>query len=137
MSLKEFIARPERKDIFGEELINGQLVLSPAPKVWHAEIVRRLRRSLASLEHKNYVLANDFACILGQDSMPAPDLAAVRLERWDKAVRSEGWLKGAPELVIEVASPSNRKLQQKAALYLENGAEQVGSSTEKLVPLPS
>jgi Uma2 family endonuclease len=38
---------------------------------------------------------------------------------------SRGWLISSPELVIEVSSPSNRKLQRKAAIYLEHGAEQV------------
>jgi Uma2 family endonuclease len=35
------------------------------------------------------------------------------------------FLEGAPELVVEVASPSNRKLNRKAVLYLEHGSEQV------------
>jgi len=57
--------------------------------------------------------------------MPVPDLAAVSAERWNRAADSDGWLTGSPELVVEVASPSNRKLEQKAGLYLAPGAEQV------------
>lgn len=57
--------------------------------------------------------------------MPVPDLAAVKQERWQHAVANESWLHNSPELVIEVASPGNRILQRKAALYLEHGAEQV------------
>ena len=126
LSLDEFLARPEREDGQTEELIEGVLIVSPAAKVWHAEIVRRLRLSLFPLERdQHYVLANDFACILGDLSMPAPDLSAVHPSRWDKAVKNDGWLEGSPELVIEVASPSNHSLQRKAALYLEHGAEQI------------
>lgn len=126
LSLDEFLARPERDDAQTEELVEGELIISPAAKAWHAEIVRRLRLSLFPLERdQHYVLANDFACILGDLSMPAPDLSAVHSSRWDKAVKKDGWLEGSPELVIEVASPSNRALHRKAALYLEHGAEQV------------
>ena len=86
-----------------------------------------LRLQLAALEDASHglVLAYDFACITGEFSMPAPDLAAVSIERWNQAEDNDGWLKGSPELVVEVASPSNCKLQRKAALYLEHGAEQV------------
>ena len=57
--------------------------------------------------------------------MPIPDLAAVGRERWQTTVERDQWLIGSPELVIEVSSPSNRKLHRKADVYLENGAEQV------------
>ena len=125
LSLEEFIARPEREDGQREELIEGELIVSPAAKVWHAAIVGRLRANLAPLREHGFMVENDFACILGRRSMPAPDLAAVSIERWNQAEDNDGWLDGAPELSVEVASPSNRKLQQKAVLYLEHGAEQV------------
>jgi Uma2 family endonuclease len=125
LSLEEFMLRPDREDGQKEELIEGELIVSPAAKVWHAAIVRRLRGKVAPLEELGYIVGNDFACTLGGRSMPAPDLAAVSLERWNHAEDNDGWLEGAPELAVEVASPSNRKLQRKAVLYLEHGAEQV------------
>jgi Uma2 family endonuclease len=125
LSLKEFMGRPEREDGQREELIEGELIVSPAAKVWHAAIVRRLRVQLAQLEKAGFVLAYDFACVLGRISMPAPDLAAVSVERWNEAEDNDGWLEGSPELVVEVASPSNRKPKRKAVLYLEHGAQPV------------
>jgi len=125
ITLGEFIARPEREDDQREELIEGVVVLSPGPQHWHAWTVEQLREQLAPLKKKGYVLMNDFSCILGDRSMPVPDLAAIRKDRSDQAMRNGGWLEGSPELVIEVSSPSNRKLQRKANLYLEHGAEQV------------
>lgn len=124
LRLEEFMARPEREDGQREELIEGELVLSPTSKPIHTEITKRLYRLLLPVE-PGYQVLNDFACVLRPDSMPEPDLAAVRLERWQEALRSQTWLEGSPELVIEVASPTNRKLSLKAALYLEHGAEQV------------
>ena len=125
LSLEEFLRRPDRDDGQREELIEGELILSPSAKAWHADIVRRLQRRLVPLEGKGYALVNDSSCILGKHSMPAPDLAAVTEGRWQQAVANEGWLQGSPELVIEVASPGNRNLHRKAELYLQHGAEQV------------
>ncbi len=125
LTLDQFLARPERDDGQREELIEGELVVSPGAKVSHAEIVRRLHKILSPLEEQGFVVSNHFSCVLKPDSMPVPDLAAVANGRWNAAVTADTWLDGSPELVIEVSSPSNRKLFRKAAVYLEHGAEQV------------
>ena len=125
ISLEEFIDRPDREDNRREELIEGEVILSPGAKVWHAGIVSRLRDALAPLSGKGYILLNDFACILGSISMPIPDLAVVTEQRFKVAEASADWLQGSPELVVEVSSPSNGKLHRKADIYLEHGAEQV------------
>jgi Uma2 family endonuclease len=52
-------------------------------------------------------------------------LLVVRRERMMEAVRRNDWMQGAPDLVVEISSPSNRRLQSKADLYLRHGAEQV------------
>ncbi len=125
LTLEEFLARPERDDWQREELIEGELIVSPGPKVSHAYIVEQLRESLRPLRKRGFVVSNDFSCILLPHSMPVPDLAMVRQERWQAAIGADTWLEDSPELVIEVSSPSNRRLPRKAALYLEHGAEQV------------
>jgi Uma2 family endonuclease len=126
ITLEEFIARPDREDDRREELIEGELIVSPGARTDHSEIVELLREQLsAGLNQKGYVLRYDFSCVLGSHSMPGPDLVAVTRARWDQAVKAKDWLTGSPELVIEVSSPSNRKLLNKAGLYLDHGAEQV------------
>jgi Uma2 family endonuclease len=125
ITLEEFLARPDREDDQREELVEGAVLVSPGPRADHSEIVDRLRDQLNDLKQQGYVLRNDFSCILGDRSMPIPDLAVVTRKRWDKAVKGQTWLTGSPELVIEVSSPTNRKLERKAALYVERGAEQV------------
>ena len=125
LTLEEFIARPGREDWQKEELIEGELIVSPGAKVSHAYIVDQLRKGLRPLEKQGFVVGNDFSCILRPRSMPIPDLAVVGNERWIEAARADAWLENSPELVIEVSSPSNRKLYVKAAVYLEHGAEQV------------
>jgi Uma2 family endonuclease len=125
VSLEEFLARPEREDGQREELIDGEVVVSPNVKADHTEVVRRLSQELLQpLARQGFVILTDFACLLEQRSLPNPDVGVVRKETWDAALRCD-WLREAPSLAIAVASPGNRKLQRKAALYLDHGAEQV------------
>jgi len=124
ISLEEFLVRPDREDNQREELLEGELLVSPSAKLSHAMIVTRLRIGLTPLEHKGFMLVNDSACIVGQ-SMPIPDLAAIAQSRIQPTVDKDGWLEGSPELVIEVSSSSNLRLHRKADIYLDYGAEQV------------
>jgi Uma2 family endonuclease len=125
MSLKEFQARSPRTDGEREELIEGELVVSPDPKADHAYIVEMLREALRPLLAEGYFITNHSSCVLPPRSMPSPDLFVVRRERMMDAVRRRDWIHGAPDLVIEISSASNRRLQTKADLYLRHGAEQV------------
>jgi Uma2 family endonuclease len=125
MSLEQFQARSPRTDGGREELIEGELVLSPDPKADHAYIVEMLREALRPLLVEGYFITNNSSCVLPPRSMPSPDLFVVRRERMMDAVRRRDWIQGAPDLVIEISSSSNRRLQTKADLYLRHGAEQV------------
>ena len=125
LSVDEYLQLPPREDGLQDELIEGEIVLSPSAKPLHAKIVRSIARMIEPLEALGYRLATDFGCRLGERSLPGPDLAAIRTERWESV--GDEYLLGSPELVVEVFSPSNRKalMAQKAALYLQYGAEAV------------
>jgi len=126
LTVDEYLSLPPREDGQKDELIEGEIVLSPSAKPLHAKVVARLFEMLKPLEAVGYARAMDFGCRLGKHSLPGPDLAATRAERWN-AIGEDEYLGGSPELVIEVFSPSNRKalMAQKAALYLQHGAETV------------
>lgn len=126
VSVEEYLELPPREDGVTDELIEGEIVLSPSAKPLHAKIVRRLLKLLEPVEASGYELGTDFGCILGDYSLPGPDLAAIRSKRW-KALKHEEYLRDSPELVIEVFSPANRKglMAHKAALYLQHGAQAV------------
>jgi Uma2 family endonuclease len=125
MSLREFQARTAREDGWREELIEGELVVSPDPKADHAYIVEMIREALRPLLLQGYFITNNSSCVLPPRSVPLPDLFVVRRERMMEAVRRGDWIEGAPDLVVEISSASNRRLQSKADLYLRYGAEQV------------
>ena len=126
LSVEEYLRLPPREDGVSDELIDGEIVLSPSAKPLHAKIVRRLMKLLEPLESRGYELGKDFGCILGEYSLPGPDFAAIASQRWNNLGQDE-YLQGAPELVVEVFSPANRRglMAQKAALYLQHGAKAV------------
>ena len=124
LSVDEFLERPEREDGYFEELIDGEVIVSPCVKKPHNDVVRRIERLLLPLEQQGFVVHGEVACRLSNYTLPNTDACAIRKERWD-AVADDDFIREAPALAVEVASPSNRKLRQKAAQYLEHGAEQV------------
>jgi Uma2 family endonuclease len=61
------------------------------------------------------------------DTLRGPDVGIVRQERKPKGKGVEGWLEGAPDVVVEVAgdAQTTTSLLQKASEYLRAGAQQV------------
>lgn len=128
LTIEQFLKRPPRTDGQREELIEGEVCVSPNVKRGHTEIVRRLGIAFRPLENLGYVILTDFACAFmpkrrGQ-SLPNPDLGVALATEWN-AVPNNAWLDRSPALVVEVNSPGNRQLQRKAAIYLDHGAVQV------------
>ena len=113
------------------ELVRGRVVREPHPAYGHGQLqvalAERLRRHLR--EHApELVCTGPFGVITetGPDTVRGPDLAVLRRDRLS-SLRRSGFLDGAPELAIEIVSPSNRaaEIQAKVAEYLEAGAELV------------
>ena len=125
VTVEEFLLRPLRTDGFQEELIEGEIYLSPNTKPIHSDIAARLFRRLLPLEQKGFTVLGQVACRLSDVSLPNTDVCVFRKEIWETAVATNEYPRQSPALVIEVHSPTNRKLQRKAALYLEGDAEQV------------
>lgn len=117
---------------FRDELIEGERVLSPSPVSPHAAIIDQLRDILAAqlsqISGEQLRLVQETGVKFrrpssGLDSIPVPDLMIVPEEQWRRAVKNRSWFEGAPLIVIEVISPSERRMRrmQKVGLYLEMG----------------
>ncbi len=127
VSIEEYLAY-QAPPGFRDELIEGEIVLSPDPKPSHSKICKNLVTKLDSLVNRqlfevclatNMVLERD-------DSMPSPDVFIIDRERWLSAIREDEYPRGSPQLPIEVHSPSNRPgLLRKIELYLRNGSKAV------------
>ncbi|MEM9186200.1 MAG: Uma2 family endonuclease [Planctomycetota bacterium] len=100
------------------ELIQGRLVMSPAPISLHQFVVRQLSRWLESAEESagGVVYISPIDVVLDDQNIVQPDLIYLAKDRLDQIGDR---IEGAPSLVIEVLSPStaNRDRQQKLQLY--------------------
>jgi Uma2 family endonuclease len=110
---------------FRDELIEGEIVLSPAPKALHQEVAYRICQLLErKLEGSSFVARRRTNMQMPQDySMPSPDVFVMDAERWWAAIAQDGYPQQSPQLVVEVISRSNIKknVNRKVTLYLKNG----------------
>lgn len=103
------------------ELLDGVLVVTPAPSLRHQRAVVRLIQILApALPAGQEVLTAPFDVALATDTVLQPDLLIARI-----ADLTEADLPAAPLLAIEVLSPSTRRfdLFTKRARYEAAGCE--------------
>ena len=124
ITVKQFQALPERQDVL-EELHWGRLVIWPRPKPWHVKLQIRVADLLRPLlTEAGYVITELPFRAVPQYELRAADVAFISRERWDRVGDKD--LLGAPELVIEVLSPSNTKLQLREymALCLANACQE-------------
>ena len=127
MTVEQFHALPERGDVL-EELQWGHVTTLSRPKPWHVKLQIRIADLLRlRAGERGYVITElPFRAVREYD-LRAADVAFVSRERWDQAGESD--LAGAPEIVVEILSPSNTKsqLREYAALCLANGCEEFWS----------
>jgi Uma2 family endonuclease len=112
-----------------DELINGEICLSPQPKPLHQQIVRNINRLLdAALQGQIYTAQqNSNIRFRGANSMPSPDVFVITQQDWQRACEADDYLSVPPILVIEILSPANckRRVEAKVALYLSQGVTEV------------
>jgi Uma2 family endonuclease len=126
MTVEEFRTLPEPNGDHYYELHHGELVAVTRPKLKHYAIQARLqdllRRSAPGGSFVGYELA--FRA-LPEHELRVADVAYVSPERWAAANRDDN-LQGAPELVIEILSPSNsaREMYEKEQLCFAAGCRE-------------
>jgi Uma2 family endonuclease len=109
---------------FVYELHHGEVVAMTRPRPRHWRLQKRLYGLLESkLKAFGEVAIEVPFRPVAEFDLRGADVAVISRERWD-AIDLDDDLRGAPELVIEVVSPSNtpRQLQELAAHCLANGA---------------
>jgi Uma2 family endonuclease len=125
LTVEQYRHLPVCKDVV-QELHWGQVVTLTRPKMRHSRIQHRLVELLRpKVESKGIVAAEVAFRAMPEYDLRGADVAFVSQLRWDGADEDDN-LRGSPELVIEVLSPSNTKVEirEKAALYLSTGAQE-------------
>jgi Uma2 family endonuclease len=119
LSYEEWLQMPTVEDA-REEVVNGEIIFIPLNHYPHAEIIQRLITALVTQidQKKVAVLGSDFGLMISREPLTcrSPDLALFH--RQGLVIR-DGFYWSAPELVIEVLSPSETRLRklQKLADY--------------------
>jgi Uma2 family endonuclease len=122
LSLEEFMALPDDGNKY--ELNQGELVVMPPTSLEHIRIVRRINRTLSRFvdERRLGEVYSEAGCLLFRDperTYRQPDVAFLSLSRIE-AMAPDTFLSGAPDLAVEVVSPSNfaHELNVKVEQYL-------------------
>jgi Uma2 family endonuclease len=117
LTYQDLQAFPE--DNLRRELIDGELIVTAAPALRHQRVVLRLGAAL--LDHADrhggeaFVAPTDV--FLSEGNVVEPDVVYVRPENAGKLEKA--LIRSAPDLVVEVSSPSTRRLDlvRKRKLY--------------------
>ncbi len=126
MTVAEFRKLPEDQGPVYHELRHGELVAVTRPKLKHHLIQDRLVELLKPATRSAGHVSMEFAFrALPEHELRVADVAFISKERLDQSDPEDN-LQGAPDLVIEVLSPSNTaaELYDKEKLCLENGARE-------------
>lgn len=130
LTIEQFARRPDPG--YPEELVRGRVVPMPMPRPRHGEICNKVGRILGNwVEEKDLgrVLSNDTGVITERDpdTVRGADIAFYSYTRVPRGPLPDHYLDVAPDLVVEVVSPSDRwpKLLAKVAEYLDAGTSAV------------
>jgi len=109
------------------ELLDGDLVMTPAPGTAHQRVLRRLIILLGlSVERTGVgeVFVAPFDVVLSDTDVVQPDLLFISNER--SHIITEENVQGAPDLVVEILSPSTAERDQtfKRSLYAKHGVKE-------------
>ena len=115
------------------ELVDGELIMMMSPAGWlHGHLVMKIGAVLGTyVEEKKLGMAfgeqTGFILTRNPDTVRAPDAAFVREARIPRERSLTDYFPGAPDLAVEVLSPSNRAsaMKRKLAQYFDAGTRLV------------
>jgi len=102
------------------QLINGELIMSPAPSTDHQRIIREIGFILYG-KLSGEVLMSPIDLYVNKANVLQPDLVYISEDRAN--IITDRGIEGVPDLIVEVISPSNAFIDRntKRIKYLELG----------------
>jgi Uma2 family endonuclease len=99
-------------DGYNYEVVNGELAMSPKNNFEHENLCARLFLELANFNRTHRlgaVLGSNLGCWMQNRNCRAPDISKARLQQLGFKPSTRKFLPGAPDLVVEIVSPSNTR----------------------------
>jgi Uma2 family endonuclease len=127
VTYEDWLRMPVVEDVV-QEVVNGEIITTPLPKAKRAGMMETLGDILSQRVDPNQVLVRVGipGLVISEDPvvMRIPDLA---LFRTSAVVEKDGYIRSAPELIVEVLSPANsrRERAEKLLDYASLGAPEV------------
>jgi len=126
LTAEEFFQLPEPEDGSQQELVRGEIVTMPPPGGMHGVSCSKANRRISNFVEANdlgTVTCNDTGVITerGPDTVRGPDVAYWSKERLKEVPL--GYIEAAPDMVVEVLSPSNtsKQIREKLKEYFKKG----------------
>lgn len=130
MTAEELLQLP--RGYYRAELINGELITMPLPKLPHGRAATRLGGPLVQFVEDHdlgEVLIGDVGYQLtwNPDTVLGPDISFTSKQRLNEIGEVVGYGQGPPDLAVDVRSPGDRrgKVNKKISLWLGSGTKQV------------
>lgn len=119
---QDLLALPE--DHRRHEIVDGELFVTPTPRLVHQQVAANLLRLLATAaeDHDLGIVVGPITVHLHDELVLEPDLVFIATDRFSIA-DSQGHVHGPPDLVIEILSPITRDYDRnlKRKRYLQSG----------------
>lgn len=110
------------------EIIDGELVVTPTPRFKHQVVAHDLAAVLLDLARNHGLgeIVGPITVHVHDHLVLEPDIVFIRRDRLH-ILDPDGHVHGAPDLVVEILSPSNAAYDRnvKRKRYLENGVPEV------------
>jgi len=121
---QDYLQLPEDKRY---EIIDGDLFMVPSPNEAHQRILLTLSTTLLNYVKKNklgYIYCAPFDVLFSEEDIAQPDIIFVTNE--NRKIITKDNIKGAPDLLVEILSPSTSKRDMgiKKKLYARHGVRE-------------
>lgn len=119
LTLEDYFAMPET--MLPMELIDGEIEMAAAPAVNHQRFVYRLAKLIDELKPDGEVIPSPVDVVVSISSVLQPDVLWISSGN-ERCSEQSGRLYGAPDLVVEISSPSTARKDRTVKFNLYEAA---------------
>jgi Uma2 family endonuclease len=130
-TIEEYEQLPDDDDRYYGELVRGRIIREPRPGYGHGEkllnLAAPLRQHVRRHRLGGVTIDSGWALLPDVATVRGPDISFIAKARIPREGLPQGFPRMAPDLAVEIVSPSNRAgdIRDKLSDYFEAGVRQV------------